>query len=75
MRGASFLKRNLLKVPFNIPIRETAARNPFIYAASAGGWENARNLLGKRKEPFFYKVYKSHGGKIGPLGVHRLNEK
>ena len=75
MRGASFLKRNLLKVPFNIPIRETAARNPFIYAASAGGWENARNLLGKRKEPFFYKVYKSHGGEIDPLGVHRLNEK
>ena len=75
MRGASFLKRNLLKVPFNIPIRETAARNPFIYAGSARGWENARNLLGKRKEPFFYKVYKVHGGEIDPLGVHRLNEK
>ena len=75
MRGASFLKRNLLKVPFNIPIRETAARNPFIYAASAGGWATPMHLLGKPNAPFFYKVYKSHGGEIDPLGVHVLNEK
>ena len=81
MRGASFLKRNLLKVPFNIPIRETAARNPFIYAGLAGGWENARNLLGKRKEPFgktqgtfwenarnlfFTKFTKATAGKLTP---------
>jgi len=81
MRGASFLKRNLLKVPFNIPIRETVARNPFIYAASAGGWENPMHLLGKLNAPFgktqctfwenpmhlfFTKFTKATAGKLTP---------